>query len=540
MLLGIALVSLLLRLIWLDWGIPEYDRALLPRSEYRHSYHLDEDNYLWGLALMHDAGDWDVRVYHWGTLQFFLVDGPLLAGSVLGVAPAPWHEAFLAGDAEALPRLYMLGRSVSVVMGVACTLLVAGLGVALAGWRAGLMGGTAYAIAPLAVTGAHYLTNDVTMSAFLAGSVLSGAVAVKRGGWGWLVLSGLLLGLATSAKYSAAFSGVALLAAQGCCFADGSSRAHRQSVDSPSGMAVAGARHRFASMLALATVPWLAAIVGFVLGMPYMLFAPEKLGEGLRQAQEGNALDLSQGWGRPLGVLGEQGWALSWLGLTLPFALLAIGGIVVMTTIGAGRLLSQGNSIHRGVALVILAGIAGGVVGIMLNRVPMLRYTHTLLPLLAACAGVGWALIPMPSVRWATGAAAVAVAMWVTLGQLSIMAGPHPVDGLQAWLKANLRPGQSVARLWPEYPVLDGQLYRLTRMDPWRPDLPPDARPDYIILDNMALGPPTAQLTDLIRREYKEVVRFGARPSVLGIIWDEGTTPHDWKYSHPELVVYMR
>ena len=219
-LVSLALISLGLRVVGLGWGMPDYDPSLIQYSAYRHSYHLDEDNFLWGLALMHEAGDWDVRVYHWGTLHFFLIDGALMLGSFVGIVPMPWHKAFLAGDTEALPGLYVLGRTVSVIAGVACTLVVAWLGALLAGWRAGLAGGLAYALAPLAVIGAHYLTNDLTMSAMVAGSVLAAAAAVKGGKWGWLALSGFLLGLAISAKYSAGFSGLALLAGQGLVIVD--------------------------------------------------------------------------------------------------------------------------------------------------------------------------------------------------------------------------------------------------------------------------------------------------------------------------------
>jgi hypothetical protein len=36
------------------------------------------------------------------------------------------------------------------------------------------------------------------------------------------------------------------------------------------------------------------------------------------------------------------------------------------------------------------------------------------------------------------------------------------------------------------------------------------------------------------------VARLGATPHVGPFAWDEGTTPHDWKYSHPMFVVYAR
>ncbi len=189
---------------------------------------------------------------------------------------------------------------------------------------------------------------------------------------------------------------------------------------------------------------------------------------------------------------------------------------------------------------VVLAAILGLTIGLALNRVHMLRYTHVLLPLMAVCAGVGWAAISPRVLRWGLGLLGVVVAGWITLGQLSMLAGPHPANSLLSWLNGNLRPGDRVARLWPEYPVLDSRNYRLVRLNPWRPDISPGDRPDYIVLDDMALGPFTNRLTTMVANEYREVAWFGMRPQVFGYSWEEGETPHDWKYSHPTFRVYAR
>jgi len=169
----------------------------------------------------------------------------------------------------------------------------------------------------------------------------------------------------------------------------------------------------------------------------------------------------------------------------------------------------------------------------------MLRYSQPLLPLLAVAAGVFVVCIPTRILRWTTAALALGVAGVITLGQLSIMAGPHPANQLLAWLQSHLQRGQTVAQIWPEYPPLDGAgEYRLIRMDPWNPQLPSGSNPDYIILDNMAFASPAPQLADLLASQYQEVAQFSARPQIGPFSWDEGTTPHDWKYSHPTFTVY--
>jgi hypothetical protein len=521
----------------------------MPYSDYRHSYHIDEDNFLWGLALMKPSeGNFDVSIHHWGTLQFYLIYGALLVGSAVGLVPAPWEAAFLAGDVNALPWLYILGRLVSVLMGVGATLLVFMLGKALGGWRAGLGAGVAYAISPLAVVGAHYLTNDITMSALLVGSVFAGVKAVQTADGRWLFGAGLLLGLATSAKYSAAFGALALVVAQTGFLV-------RQRVETDISIPDRAGRQRFGRAVVTLVVPWLGALIGFLLGEPYALLTPEILREGLREASKGNAFDPSQGIGPPLEILGWQARNLAEFGLTLPLALLAVGGLVVLLlrSVGvsnhevpdtqyrhASRITHHVSRFPARPASVVLAALLGLVAGLALNRVHMLRYTHVLLPLACVCAGIGWASISPVLLRWGMGFLAVLVAGWITLGQLSLLSGPHTANNLLAWLQANLRPGQEVARLWPEYPVLDNRRYTLVRPDPWRPDLAADDNPDYVILDDMALGPATERFMGRVAQEYREVARFSTRPQVFGYSWDEGETPHDWKYSHPTFRVYAR
>ena len=146
--------------------------------------------------------------------QFFLVDGTFLAGESLGIIPTPWETAFQNRDIEAIRKLYILGRLVSVLAGLVGTFLVVLLGTWLAGRIGGLAAGAAYTVAPLTVVEAHYLTNDVVMSVLVLGSVLCAVLAVQRVRVGWLFSAGLLLGLGIADKYSAIFAAPAVGVAQ--------------------------------------------------------------------------------------------------------------------------------------------------------------------------------------------------------------------------------------------------------------------------------------------------------------------------------------
>src|SRR5438874_9256323 len=144
--------SLGLRLFGLGWGIPHFNPARMPQSAYRNSYHIDEDNYIWGLMRMRPSqGNFDVGDYHWGMLQYFLIYGALLGGEAVGIVPSPWETAFQNGTIDAIPRIYELGRLMSVAAGVIGVLVVVALGTLLGGRTAGLGAGVAYGIAPLAV-----------------------------------------------------------------------------------------------------------------------------------------------------------------------------------------------------------------------------------------------------------------------------------------------------------------------------------------------------------------------------------------------------
>src|SRR5205823_4198965 len=117
-------------------------------------------------------GNFDVVDYHWGTLQFYLVYAALIAGEAVGAIGSPWTTALKSGETAKLPRVYVAGRLVSVMEGVFGTIVVALLGALIAGRAAGLFAGVAYAVAPMAVMEAHYLTNDVLASVLAAASVL--------------------------------------------------------------------------------------------------------------------------------------------------------------------------------------------------------------------------------------------------------------------------------------------------------------------------------------------------------------------------------
>jgi hypothetical protein len=538
--------SLILRLYGLEGGIPHFSPDVLAHTLARSSYYADEGAYLFGLThLRPETGNLDVGAYYWGTLQFYFVYGALGLGTLIGFIPTPWDSGFLHGDLQAVERIYLLGRLVSVAFGVGGTLVVFALGRSLGGARAGYAAGVAYAIAPLAVIEAHYLTSDITMSVMAATVVLAAVQAVRSSRPSWLIGTGLLLGLATAAKYPALSVAPALLVAQINAW-----RGYRRCVGAairrqPRSDDELTTRRRWRRLAVIIALPWLAVCLGFLLGEPQMLLAPQQVMSGIREAQQ---MNVAAGVGPidQIEILGEQLYYLASLGMGWPLALVALAGLACLVRRGSGRMSTRQEaeatvSARSDVrAVVVLIAIEGALIGVLLNKNLMIRYTQPLIPLLAAAAGTAWAAVPRARIRALIAVPVVAGAGIITLSQLALLGGPHPVNDLQAWLETRLRPGAQVAEMWPEYPALDGSRYRLSEIVPWKPDLLPDAHPDYILMNNMNWGAPTERLAARLAQDYVIVARFGAVPHLGPLEWDEGPTPHDWKYNHPTLLVYAR
>ncbi len=360
-LLGLVLLSLGLRIFAIGWGIPDFDPARIATSSYRNSYHIDEDNFIWGPMQMRPAqGNFDVVDYHWGTLQLFLVDGTFLVGESVGIVPTPWETAFRDGDLGTIPKLYILGRLVSVLAGLLGTVLGAALGSLVAGRTGGLAAGAAYTATPLAVAEAHYLTNDVVMSVLVAGSVLCAVMAVQPMRLRWLFLAGLLLGLGVADKYSAIFAAPALLVAQFFYLRQdsGATRSTRK-------------QGVFAFV-----APWCGLVLGFVVGEPYVIFVPGKIVAGIQTTVQGNASDLTAGIKQILGMLLWQAQNVAELALTWPLALLALAGVGVLLWSALRTVMrvrqepieqDAGTPPPATASWIVLAALAGLMLGLALN-----------------------------------------------------------------------------------------------------------------------------------------------------------------------------
>ncbi|MCI0417898.1 MAG: glycosyltransferase family 39 protein [Acidobacteria bacterium] len=204
---AVFVFGVVLRVAGLNWGIPVYDAESAKAAPgLRVSFHLDEDNFLWNLTRVRpEKLDFSVTDFHWGTLQYHLIELALLVAQALGVVSTPWRESFLGFHPVEYARVFTTGRAVSAILG-GCSIFAAyGIGSRLYGSRAGLMSALVLALLPLHVVKSHDLTADISMVFFLLLAFWRLLISLEHPSARNHLLAGLAAGLAVAAKYSAVF-----------------------------------------------------------------------------------------------------------------------------------------------------------------------------------------------------------------------------------------------------------------------------------------------------------------------------------------------
>jgi 4-amino-4-deoxy-L-arabinose transferase-like glycosyltransferase len=189
-----------LRAVGLEWGLPTAGRD--------YPYHPDEPVVaLATLQIDLAAGRLTPGMYNYGSLCLFLdrlaVD--LAAGAGwLGASPASTSPV-----AHTLSAVILVGRWLSVLLGVLTVAVIAALGRRLYGAPVGVMAAMLLALAPLHLAQGHYNTVDVPAAFWTTLCLLAGAAALERPNAGIFAAAGACAGLAASTKYNA---GLVLLA----------------------------------------------------------------------------------------------------------------------------------------------------------------------------------------------------------------------------------------------------------------------------------------------------------------------------------------
>jgi hypothetical protein len=487
---AILLGALALRLPAIGWGLaPAIPHVIA--SDFRCSYAFDEDDVLTAASFSKPAAlDFDPRLYHWGTLHLHLMQFWMEAAERSGFIGRAWRDAYYHMAPGAYERVYAAGRLLSIVIALLSIAAVFALGREAGGEAAGLWAAALMAVSPAHLLASVQIRVDLTMIALVTAAIW---MALRSLPW-----MGFLAGLAVSAK-SIALCMVAPVAAVALW---------RRRASPGTWVRIAG-----------------LGLLGFVAGQPYVLIrSREMFGQGyeILRANLSPPADFEIG---VVELLATHAVNAVRFALGVPAFLLAAAGVWLML-----RRRSTADA-------VLLAALAGGIAGLVPLAWPLLRYQLPLLPVL--CVAAAFALVKLrPTHRRAAGAAAVAFPLFSSLAQLEYMRSPHPGnEALRAVLHA-VPPGSTIARLTPEMPPLDRKIYPLGP-NPLLRDLTGNPPEWVMTADLPGRDYPTAN-RKLLAEQYEVAGDFRIARRFAWASLGEAASPHDWKYTHPHIVLYQR
>ena len=208
----LVLLGLVLRLWGIGWSLPN---ARHPRA----TYHPDERVNLIATQSVDIAhGQFDTNFYNYGAFYFYLANFAQTFGRGYGLIPVtpPLPADTPLSPAERLTRqapenagLILAGRLATALLGAATIPLIFALGARLYGRRTGFAAALLYAIAPLAVVHAHFMTVDVPATFFVTLALLLAARLLAAPTRRDYVLAGVACGLCAATKYN---TGLVLIA----------------------------------------------------------------------------------------------------------------------------------------------------------------------------------------------------------------------------------------------------------------------------------------------------------------------------------------
>lgn len=409
-----------LRLVHLDWGLPEAFEEATP---------VREAVEFWGKP---GAGvTFDPEFFKYPSLtfylHFFLQAARYLVLSLGGAVESldDFRQVLSSEFGRAVYHARLLQALLGALLAIPTFLYARRLAGDAAGWGAALL----VTVLPLAVRESRLIGPDAALALFAAAALAAVAGVTRTGSRSSYVWAGLWIGLAASAKYPGALLVVALAAAH----VQRALAAGR----GPAGILVSS----------LPLQAGVAAFAAFAMTSPYVLLDFPAAWDDFQFEQRHMALGhLGREEGRAFLYYARQGFAEAW---TWPAALAAAAG--------AALLLVDRNSRRAALPGVVFAVVFLGVVGSW--TMGAARYLLPLAPLVAAwgtaAARIAAARAPERLRVAAAPVAFLLVAAYPAGTAVSALRSDGREDTRQAslaWIEANVPPGSSllVERYGPE------------------------------------------------------------------------------------------
>ncbi|MEW6354947.1 MAG: glycosyltransferase family 39 protein [Planctomycetota bacterium] len=169
------------------------------------SYHPDEYVVFKTIANMNPGRlDFDPEFYAWPSFFIYLVAMALKLCSLVGLAHLTTDIKHYFQHPEDMARLYIIGRGIVVLFGMASAAVTYLIGKRLKGTRCGWIAAAVLVLSPAFVINIHYMTADLPMMCFALLTILFCLHIVANPSRRWYVLAGASAGLCAGMKYTGA------------------------------------------------------------------------------------------------------------------------------------------------------------------------------------------------------------------------------------------------------------------------------------------------------------------------------------------------
>lgn len=201
-LFGILLLSLIIRLIGIKWG--------LPNEEHFYPYYPDEYTVIMLLQRMEpEKLNFYPEYYPYGRIypdpvsHFYFIGATYFLCSKLGIVTLTKDKKFYLSNVQEYAKLYLVGRWLSVIIGLLTIVVVYFIGKKIYSEATGLLSALFLGIAPLSVVYSKIMNVAVPVTFWLVLAMLCTIKLVKTGNMKWYILTGIAAGLAIGTKYTA-------------------------------------------------------------------------------------------------------------------------------------------------------------------------------------------------------------------------------------------------------------------------------------------------------------------------------------------------
>lgn len=539
--MAILITGALLRLWGIHWGLPNY--------LHYYSYHPDE-NVLFGAAASIDIfnGQFDPHFYNYGSLYIYLVNLGITLAAAFGWINLEISD--IASNVNQVANIYLTGRIIAMIMGLATIYFVYILGRKAYGKLEGILAAAFLAVLPIHVMHSQFMAVDVPCTLFVVLSVIFGVRLLDGCRLRDYLFAGLFAGFAAGTKYNA---GIVLIAPIILHFyADKSS---------PIGKIISP------KLFGMIT----AAIVGFILATPGVFINQQQFIRDfvyeMHHASTGHGLVF---------VKTGSGYIYHLIhsllpGMGLPILIISIAGILYAI------------KKHRPVDVALLAFVLIYYFMIGSAKVRFARYTIPMLPILTLFAGrliadiYAWLSMRKASAYFLKNICTIVLALVIAYTALysialdNFMAAKDTRDRSIEWIRDHIEKGATIGLPtipWFYTPPFDPEIamsvdanerlyaaqgftdymLSISPASEWNADFLIQESPQYVVISEFEIAD-RLRIGDHDAKEYLRVLNsryyiyktFKATPNIMGIKFPTVVNlPHDMSYPNPKITIYAK